>query len=205
MSRPALVEMPAQIGPVHRGDLRADPLRDANTATSTRRSRCRMACRRACRRRSSPTTCARPSASSPRSAPTAASPTSTSGTSGAEIGGAFGGEKETGGGRESGSDAWKAYMRRADQHDELRPHAAAGAGREVRRVKGEVVRGRRLRPAGAKPTSPSSPAPASASRRSSASHGRGGDANPRSRATLASLWSFVHSLAPAFNRAAASR
>lgn len=35
------------------------------------------------------------------------------GTSGAEIGGAFGGEKETGGGRESGSDCWKAYMRRA--------------------------------------------------------------------------------------------
>ena len=34
------------------------------------------------------------------------------GTSGAEIGGAFGGEKETGGGRESGSDAWQAYMRR---------------------------------------------------------------------------------------------
>ena len=35
------------------------------------------------------------------------------GTSGAEIGGAFGGEKETGGGRESGSDSWTAYMRRA--------------------------------------------------------------------------------------------
>jgi len=35
------------------------------------------------------------------------------GTSGAEIGGAFGGEKETGGGRESGSDSWKSYMRRA--------------------------------------------------------------------------------------------
>lgn len=35
------------------------------------------------------------------------------GTSGAEIGGAFGGEKATGGGRESGSDAWKNYMRRA--------------------------------------------------------------------------------------------
>src|SRR5207237_1527253 len=34
------------------------------------------------------------------------------GTSGAEIGGAFGGEKETGGGRESGSDAWQSYMRR---------------------------------------------------------------------------------------------
>jgi aldehyde dehydrogenase (NAD+) len=35
------------------------------------------------------------------------------GTSGAEIGGAFGGEKETGGGRESGSDSWKVYMRQA--------------------------------------------------------------------------------------------
>jgi aldehyde dehydrogenase (NAD+) len=35
------------------------------------------------------------------------------GPSGAEIGGAFGGEKETGGGREAGSDAWRAYMRRA--------------------------------------------------------------------------------------------
>jgi len=34
------------------------------------------------------------------------------GTSGAEIGGAFGGEKDTGGGRESGTDAWKSYMRR---------------------------------------------------------------------------------------------
>ena len=37
------------------------------------------------------------------------------GTSGAEIGGAFGGEKETGGGRESGSDSWKTYMRRQTQ------------------------------------------------------------------------------------------
>ena len=37
------------------------------------------------------------------------------GPSGAEIGGAFGGEKETGGGREAGSDAWKAYMRRQTQ------------------------------------------------------------------------------------------
>jgi aldehyde dehydrogenase (NAD+) len=37
------------------------------------------------------------------------------GTSGAEIGGAFGGEKETGGGRESGSDSWRAYMRRQTQ------------------------------------------------------------------------------------------
>jgi aldehyde dehydrogenase (NAD+) len=37
------------------------------------------------------------------------------GTSGAEIGGAFGGEKETGGGREAGSDCWKSYMRRQTQ------------------------------------------------------------------------------------------
>jgi len=37
------------------------------------------------------------------------------GPSGAEIGGAFGGEKDTGGGRESGSDSWKAYMRRQTQ------------------------------------------------------------------------------------------
>ena len=54
------------------------------------------------------------------------------GPSGAEIGGAFGGEKETGGGRESGSDAWRAYMRRADQHGQLLHRAAPGAGRRVR-------------------------------------------------------------------------
>ena len=55
------------------------------------------------------------------------------GPSGAEIGGAFGGEKETGGGRESGSDAWKAYMRRADQHDQLLARAAARPGHRLRR------------------------------------------------------------------------
>ena len=42
------------------------------------------------------------------------------GTSGAEIGGAFGGEKDTGGGRESGSDSWKQYMRPADVYDQPR-------------------------------------------------------------------------------------
>ncbi|CAM5211560.1 hypothetical protein CDEF62S_05025 [Castellaniella defragrans] len=46
------------------------------------------------------------------------------GTSGAEIGGAFGGEKETGGGRESGSDAWKAYVRSRNQYDQLVARAA---------------------------------------------------------------------------------
>ena len=53
------------------------------------------------------------------------------GPSGAEIGGAFGGEKETGGGREAGSDSWKAYMRPRHQHGELLTAQAAGAGREV--------------------------------------------------------------------------
>ena len=53
------------------------------------------------------------------------------GTSGAEIGGAFGGEKETGGGRESGSDAWRAYMRAGDQHRQLLRRAAARPERQV--------------------------------------------------------------------------
>ncbi|MCG9896224.1 MAG: aldehyde dehydrogenase family protein [Fimbriimonadaceae bacterium] len=56
------------------------------------------------------------------------------GTSGAEIGGAFGGEKETGGGRESGSDSWKAYMRRQTSptyHGHARPALAHGITFEV--------------------------------------------------------------------------
>ena len=56
------------------------------------------------------------------------------GTSGAEIGGAFGGEKDTGGGRESGSDAWKAYMRRQTSTVNWGTRAAAGAGHQLRRV-----------------------------------------------------------------------
>ena len=56
------------------------------------------------------------------------------GTSGAEIGGAFGGEKETGGGRESGSDAWKAYMRRATNTINYGTRSAAGAGHQLRLV-----------------------------------------------------------------------
>ncbi len=54
------------------------------------------------------------------------------GTSGAEIGGAFGGEKETGGGRESGSDAWKAYMRRQTNTVNWSTNSAARAGDHVR-------------------------------------------------------------------------
>ena len=50
------------------------------------------------------------------------------GTSGAEIGGAFGGEKDTGGGRESGSDSVEGVHASADQHDQLEPRTAAGSG-----------------------------------------------------------------------------
>jgi aldehyde dehydrogenase (NAD+) len=110
--RPALVEMPAQAGPVLRetfapilyvmrysafddaialhnavpqglsSSIFTNDLREAETFLSARGSDCGIA-------------------------------NVNIGPSGAEIGGAFGGEKETGGGRESGSDAWKAYMRRA--------------------------------------------------------------------------------------------
>jgi aldehyde dehydrogenase (NAD+) len=52
------------------------------------------------------------------------------GPSGAEIGGAFGGEKETGGGRESGSDAWKAYMRRATNTVNFSPDLPLAQGVE---------------------------------------------------------------------------
>ncbi len=54
------------------------------------------------------------------------------GTSGAEIGGAFGGEKSTGGGRESGSDAWRAYMRRATNTINYSDELPAGPGRQLR-------------------------------------------------------------------------
>ncbi len=109
---PRSSRMPAQTDDRARGDVRADPLRDAPTASSTRRSRCTTTCRRASRRASSRTTCARPSASSRRAGSDCGIANVNIGPSGAEIGGAFGGEKETGGGRESGSDSWKAYMRR---------------------------------------------------------------------------------------------
>ena len=97
---------------VQRGNLRADPLRHRATTRSTRRSRSTTTCRRACRRAIF--------TSDVREAELFLSPAGSDcgianvniGTSGAEIGGAFGGEKATGGGRESGSDAWKAYMRR---------------------------------------------------------------------------------------------
>ncbi len=93
-------------------DLRPDPLHPRATTPSRRRSRCTTAC-----------TQGLSSAiftDSLREAETFLSAGGSDcgianvniGTSGAEIGGAFGGEKDTGGGRESGSDAWKSYMRR---------------------------------------------------------------------------------------------
>ena len=99
-----------------------------------RRWRCTTTCRRDCRRRSSPWTFARRSGSCPPDGSDCGIANVNIGPSGAEIGGAFGGEKETGGGRESGSDAWKAYMRRSDEHSQLLDRAAARAGRPVRLI-----------------------------------------------------------------------
>ena len=110
--RPAIVEVEGAGGHGPEGDLRADPLRPSLHATSTRRSRSTTPSRRASPRRSSPTTCARRSGSCPPRGSDCGIANVNIGPSGAEIGGAFGGEKETGGGRESGSDSWRAYMRR---------------------------------------------------------------------------------------------
>jgi aldehyde dehydrogenase (NAD+) len=73
---------------------------------------CTTTCRRGCPPPSSPTACASPRRFLSATGSDCGIANVNIGTSGAEIGGAFGGEKETGGGRESGSDAWKAYMRR---------------------------------------------------------------------------------------------
>ena len=104
--------MPAQTGPVVRGDLRADPLRSANIASSTRRSRCRTACRQGLSSSIFTTDLREAERFLSAAGSDCGIANVNIGPSGAEIGGAFGGEKETGGGRESGSDAWKAYMRR---------------------------------------------------------------------------------------------
>jgi aldehyde dehydrogenase (NAD+) len=110
--RPALVEMPARPARCCARDLRADPLRHPLQATSTRRSPAQ-------RGAAGPVVVdLHPRPARGRALHVAAGSDCgianvNIGPSGAEIGGAFGGEKETGGGRESGSDAWKAYMRRA--------------------------------------------------------------------------------------------
>ncbi|WP_247709164.1 aldehyde dehydrogenase family protein [Ralstonia solanacearum] len=76
-------------------------------------SRCRTGCPRACRRPSSRCDLHEAEWFLSAAGSDCGIANVNIGTSGAEIGGAFGGEKETGGGREAGSDAWKAYMRRA--------------------------------------------------------------------------------------------
>ena len=100
--RPAIVEMPEQTGPVVRGDLRADPLRAALLATSTRR----IALHNAVPQGLSSSIFTNDLREAERFLSAAGSDCGIAnvniGPSGAEIGGAFGGEKETGGGRESG-------------------------------------------------------------------------------------------------------
>ena len=110
--RPAIVRMPEQTEVVRDGDVRADAVRRAATASWTTRSGFTTACRRVSRRASSRTTFGSRSGSCRALGSDCGIANVNIGPSGAEIGGAFGGEKETGGGRESGSDAWKAYMRR---------------------------------------------------------------------------------------------
>ena len=80
------------------------------------------------------------------------------GPSGAEIGGAFGGEKETGGGRESGSDAWKAYMRRQTATVNYHERAAARPGHRLRRLVSRPMRVRLFTDGGAR----GNPGPAAA-------------------------------------------
>ena len=114
MSRPALVEMPDADRPGRAKETFA-PILYVMRYTRLRRGD-RAAQRRAAGpvvRRSSPTICARRRLFLSASGSDCGIANVNIGPSGAEIGGAFGGEKETGGGRESGSDAWKAYMRRA--------------------------------------------------------------------------------------------
>ena len=74
--------------------------------------KCTTTCARACLRRCSPPTCRNEEYFLGHLGSDCGIANINIGTSGAEIGGAFGGEKETGGGRESGSDAWQNYMRR---------------------------------------------------------------------------------------------
>ena len=109
---PTLVEAHGAHADHLRGDLRADPLR-------LRVRRPRRGDPHPQRRAAGPLLgdlhaqhARAPSASWPSTGSDCGIANVNIGTSGAEIGGAFGGEKETGGGREAGSDSWKAYMRR---------------------------------------------------------------------------------------------
>ena len=111
--RPAIVAMPGQTEIVATETFA--PMLYVLTYDDVRRGdrTCRTTCRRAWPAASSPPTCARPSAFCSAAGSDCGIANVNIGPSGAEIGGAFGGEKTTGGGRESGSDSWKGYMRRA--------------------------------------------------------------------------------------------
>ena len=111
--RPAIVAMPAQTAIVATETFA--PVLYVLAYDDVRRGHrsCRTTCPRAWPAASSPPTCARPSCSCSAAGSDCGIANVNIGPSGAEIGGAFGGEKTTGGGRESGSDAWKGYMRRA--------------------------------------------------------------------------------------------
>ena len=110
--RPSIVEMQAQFGNVLKETfapilyvLRYDDLGQGDRAQQ-------LVFHKGFRRRSSRTTYGRLRSSCPPRGSDCGIANVNIGPSGAEIGGAFGGEKETGGGRESGSDSWRAYMRR---------------------------------------------------------------------------------------------
>ena len=110
---PAIVRIDEQTGVVARRRRSPRSSTCCPTTTSTRRSRSTTPCRRGSRRASSPSDQAEAELFLSAEGSDCGIVNVNIGTSGAEIGGAFGGEKETGGGRESGSDAWRAYMRRA--------------------------------------------------------------------------------------------
>ena len=109
--RPAIVEMRHQDGAVVRGDLRPDPLCPA-LPRFRRGHRAQQRCAAGSLLIDLHQRLARGRAVHVRRGSDCGIANVNIGPSGAEIGGAFGGEKETGGGRESGSDAWRAYMRR---------------------------------------------------------------------------------------------
>ena len=130
-AEPAIVRIDEQTSVVRAGDLRSDPVRDALR-------RPRRGHRPEQRRPAGSVVQHLHLATRPRRSGSSSAEGSDCGivnvnigTSGAEIGGAFGGEKETGGGRESGSDAWRAYMRRATNTDQLLRRAAARPGRRL--------------------------------------------------------------------------
>ena len=132
--RPALVEMPAPARPGDRGDFRADPLRAQIPRSSTRRIALHNGVPQGLSSSIFTNDMREVGAFLSATGSDCGIANVNIGPSGAEIGGAFGGEKETGGGREIGSDAWKAYMRRQTSAVNYGRSLPAGPGGDVRRV-----------------------------------------------------------------------